>query len=188
MKEGIDKAVNIIKSLMSFSFSGKSIPKKTDIHKIIDNTLLFINHKLDDNIVIEKDYNLKEQIEVYPDKIHQVFLNILDNAIYAIKSKESPNKEKILISTQLYEEKNDRYAIINIFNTGPKIDENDIHKIFDTFFTTKDPGSGTGLGLSISYSMIRDHAGEIKVENKQNGVEFSLILPLDVFLKDGDIE
>jgi signal transduction histidine kinase len=71
-------------------------------------------------------------------------------------------------------------AVIEIYNSGPGIPDQDISKVFDPFFTTKDPGVGTGLGLSISYSLIQDHKGEIEVHNVPDGVCFVISLPVSV--------
>ncbi|MBX9704354.1 MAG: GHKL domain-containing protein [Silvanigrellaceae bacterium] len=103
-------------------------------------------------------------------KIGQVFLNLLTNAIHAM-----PNGGNINID--LREE--DDFVYIDFEDTGKGIPPDIIHKIFDPFFTTKTVGKGTGLGLSIVYSIIKEHRGEIQVSSQLDfGTKFSICLPL----------
>jgi signal transduction histidine kinase len=171
---GYERVSNTVQALMAFSFRGKPILSAANINKIIDNTLLFMNIKIPSDIRIVREYKLQKEVPVYPDKIHQVLINILNNAIYAVSKSDIQPKE-IIISTDI--QKDD--AIIRIFNTGPPIPEQHLKRIFDPFFTTKEPGEGAGLGLSASYNMIMEHKGQIAVENLKNGVAFIIIIPLD---------
>jgi signal transduction histidine kinase len=170
---GLDRATGIVKSLMTFSQRGKPVLIKYNIHKLIDNTLLFMNRKLPDDIDLIKRYDLKEKVSVYPDRIHLVLTNILDNAIY-VMNKNQPDFKQIKISTY----KENEQAVIKIFNTGPYIPEKEINQIFDPFFTTKDPDEGNGLGLSICYTFVNDHDGKVYAENETNGVSFIIELPI----------
>jgi signal transduction histidine kinase len=106
--------------------------------------------------------------------MHQVLMNIVDNAIFAVTEQTSPEYKEIVLHTEKYKNK----AIIRITNNGPPIPEENISRIFDPFFTTKDPGKGTGLGLSISYSYILEHHGSIRAINLPAGVCFEVELPL----------
>jgi two-component system NtrC family sensor kinase len=180
--ESFEKIRKILKVLMTFSKSDTEKPVKSDLHEIIDNTLLIIRSRFGDNIRIIPEYRLKGTIPVFPDKLHQVLLNIFDNAIYAIQHKEQPKDEFIRISTWEVKARTiaETRAIIEICNSGPGIPDQDISNIFDPFFTTKEPGEGTGLGLSLSYSLIKDHKGEIEVHNVPDGVCFVISLPVSV--------
>ncbi len=180
--EGFEKIRKIIKALMTFSKSDTEKPVKSDLHEIIDNTLLIIRSRFGENIRIVPEYRLKRTIPVFPDKLHQVLLNIFDNAIYAIQQKEEQKDEFVRISTWEVKARTiaETRAVIEIYNSGPGIPDQDISNIFDPFFTTKDPGEGTGLGLSISYSLIKDHKGEIEVHNVPDGVCFVISLPVSV--------
>ena len=180
--EGFEKIRKIIKALMTFSKSDTEKPVKSDLHEIIDNTLLIIRSRFGENIRIVPEYRLKRIIPVFPDKLHQVLLNIFDNAIYAIQQKEEQKDEFIRICTWEVKGRTEAEtrAIIEICNSGPGIPDQDISNVFDPFFTTKDPGEGTGLGLSISYSLIQDHNGEMEVHNVPDGVCFVISLPLSL--------
>lgn len=172
-KDGLDRSVDIVKALMTFSHRGGSTKVETDLHEIIDNTLMFLSSKISEDIQIIKHFNLDRRIPVFPEKMHQIVMNILDNAIYAISSKASGSKS-ITITTW----KRKDQVILTFTNTGPRIKEEHMAQLFDPFFTTKDPGQGTGLGLSICYTLVSEHGGEIQAENTQDGTLFRILLPL----------
>jgi signal transduction histidine kinase len=172
--EGLDRATNIVKALMTFSYKGTPNLVSTDINLIIENTLLFILPKIPQEVIIEKDYRLENLLSIYPEKIHQVIINIIENAIYSLHESNVKVK-KIIISTFL----NNNFAVLKFYNTGNQIPDKYLNKIFDPFFTTKSPGKGAGLGLSICYSLIADHNGQIYAENETDGVSFIIKLPID---------
>lgn len=174
IEEGNMKVNDIVSSLMTFSFRGVSKLQPMKVEDLIEKTLLFLKVKITDNISIERDFQLNEEVPVYPEKLHQVILNILDNAIFVLHS-DGKNASKTI---QLKTEKIGNYAQIEIFNNGPNIEIEKLNSVFDPFFTTKDPGKGTGLGLSISYSLIDEHKGYLFAENKKEGVSFIIKLPL----------
>jgi len=170
--DGLDRSVGIVKALMTFSHRGGSKKVKTNLNDTIDNTLMFLSSKIADDIQIIKKYKLAKQGPVFPEKIHQVIMNILDNAIFAVNMKPSRPKA-ITISTEMKGED----MILSFSNTGPAIAEEHMDQLFDPFFTTKDPGKGTGLGLSICYTLVSEHGGEIRAMNIPEGVNFTITLP-----------
>jgi two-component system, NtrC family, sensor kinase len=127
-----------------------------------------------DNIKIKKNFKATGIIECLPGKLNQVFMNILNNGIHAIKAKELQDiEESITISTEDVADK----IIIRIKDTGIGMSDEVRQKIFDPFFTTKDVGEGTGLGLSIVFKIIQRHEGKIEVlSSKGNGAEFVITL------------
>lgn len=172
IKEGLERATGIVKSLMDFSHWGSPVLVECNIHKIIDNTLQFMSFMSND-ITIVKEYNLKENVFLYPEKIRQVIMYLVDNAIYAINL-DTANARRIIISTYAIGDT----AVFKISNTGPKIPEKDINQIFDPFFTTKDPGKGKGIGLSICYTLISEHKGVIFAKNEDDAVTFTIEIPM----------
>ncbi len=174
IQEGFQRASEIVQSLMSFSYKGKPVLVTADINKIIDNTLLFLGNEISPDILIRKHYLLQKEVPVYTDKIHQVLLNILDNALFAVKKNAKIRTGEISIHT----DQSNKHAIVKISNNGQKIPEEHLRQIFDPFFTTKNPGEGTGLGLSICYSLIKEHKGTIRVENEEDAVAFVIEIPL----------
>lgn len=170
---GLERSINIVNGLMTFSFNGKSNLIESDIHKIINSTLLFLKSKMANKIEIVKNFSLQGFLRLYPEKMHQILLNILDNAIFATLNQDFyPPRININTFTQ------GNSAVIQIVNTGPAIKEENIGQLFDPFFTTKEPGKGTGLGLSICYTLIKEHKGDITIENTESGVCFNIKIPL----------
>lgn len=172
-QDGLQRSIGIVKALMTFSHRGGSKKVETDLNDTIDKTLMFLSSKIADDVEIIKKYKLNQLALLYPEKIHQVIMNILDNALYAMNTQK--DRPKIIsISTGIANNK----LTLSISNTGPSIAEEHIDQVFDPFFTTKDPGQGTGLGLSICYTLVMEHDGEIMVNNTREGVEFRVILPV----------
>jgi len=171
--DGLDRSVGIVNALMTFSHRGGSKKVETDLNETIDNTLMFLRSKISEEIRVLKDYNLEQQTPVFPEKMHQVIMNILDNAIFAVNMEPSRPKS-ISISTG----KKGKNIILSFSNTGPSIAEEHLDQLFDPFFTTKDPGQGTGLGLSICYTLVAEHDGEIRAKNTRDGVNFTIFIPV----------
>ena len=123
------------------------------------------------------------KINVIPQDIGRVLLNLFNNAFYAVNGKlrayssEPTADDKPLVSVRT-KKLNDRFEII-VSDNGNGIPKKIVDKIFQPFFTTKPTGQGTGLGLSLSYDIIKAHGGEIKVETKEGeGSEFVILLPV----------
>ena len=142
--------------------------------------MLFLKSKIPDDLTISKNYVENDTALIYPDKFHQIFLNLLSNAVDAACDIPDDRKLKktIEISTDHRNIEGKDFFHLSIYNTGPNIPEEAIHQIFDPFYTTKDPGKGTGLGLWIVYKLVEDHKGSISAVNHANGVEFMLTLPI----------
>jgi signal transduction histidine kinase len=169
--EGLERVSGIVNSLMIFSQSEKFSLVNSNLNLLLDNILQFFNLK-DYHIQIKKTYLLKDMVKIFPNKISQAVIIILDNAVYSLK--QSSITDKVISISTRAKEKN---VQIEISNNGPPILEKDINKIFDPFFTTKAPGKGIGLGLSIAYSLIEEHKGIIKVQNTMDAVSFVIELP-----------
>jgi PAS domain S-box-containing protein len=167
------RVTEIVKRLRSFARLDEAELNTVDIHESLDDTLVILNHKLKHGITVEKKYGSIPEVDCYPGRINQAFLNILNNASQAI---EQPGT--ITIETG----QKDRSIYIKISDTGCGIPEEKLDKIFDPGFTTKGVGVGTGLGLSITYQIIQDHKGEITVESTVGkGTTFTIALPLDLY-------
>ena len=172
--EGAERTAEIVMGLRNFSRLDESEVKIVNIHEGIDSTLVLLKNTLSDNIVVKKDFNANGEIECFPGKLNQVFMNIISNGIQAIKQKEEQQlEESISISTK---DTGDG-IVISIKDTGIGMTDEIRQKIFDPFFTTKDVGEGTGLGLSIVYKIIQKHGGRIDViSSRGNGAEFIISL------------
>ena len=175
IREGARRTAEIVNGLRNFSRLDETELKNADIHKGIDNTLLLLNNKIKrQGIAVKKDYtpNL-QKIICYPGQLNQVFMNILSNAMDAIKH----DKGEICIATQ----RRDDDLYIRIRDNGEGMPSEVRDRIFEPFYTTKDMGQGTGLGLSISFGIIEKHQGQIEVHSEPGkGTEFCIILPVKV--------
>ena len=165
--EAIARINRLVVSLRKFVRLDEADLQEADINKEIDLTLDLIRHETKNRIEIIKNYGKLPPVKCYPNMLNQVFMNILVNAVHAIKG-----EGKISIDTS-YKNNN---LIVKIKDTGCGIKEPD--KIFFAGYTTKSSGVGTGLGLAISQKIIEKHNGKIEVKTKLNkGSEFCITIP-----------
>lgn len=169
--EGTERTKNIILDLKNFSRIDEMVINNIDLAKEIDTTLNILNTKIKNRIEIIKEYDKNlPLIEGYGGQLNQVFMNILDNACYAINGYGT-------ITIRLQNMENS--VIIEFEDTGCGVDSSQVGKIFEPFFTTKPVGEGTGLGMSISYKVIQNHNGTIEVESVEGkGTKFRITLPI----------
>lgn len=171
--EGTERTKNIILNLKDFSRMEESAITNVEIPKEIDSILNILHNKFKHKITVHKEFDESvPKIEAYGGQLNQVFMNILDNAAFAVSDREHGD---VWISTR----KDDKYVYVSIKDNGKGMSEETKNKIFNPFFTTKPVGQGTGLGLSISYKVIQKHKGEIRVESKEGeGTTFIIKIPL----------
>jgi signal transduction histidine kinase len=180
IQEGIRRTEEIVNSLRTYSRMDHLSLEKIDIHKLITASLVVLKPRYKQIISIQKIFGNLPLIPVQPGRLIQVFTNVIANAIDAIQSKGSLEKEAITIRTFLKSETAGTFAVIEIADTGSGICETLQDKIFDPFFTTKDVGKGTGLGLSISLGIIRDHKGRIELKSiPEAGTTVTILIPLE---------
>ncbi len=190
MEVGADRIRKIVLNLRNFSRLDEAEMKSVDIHEGINSTLLILQHHLkgkhpQQEIIIIKDYGNLPFVECYAGGLNQVFMNILINAIDALREQEIEYLKggiknyftSISIHTKIKDKKS---VIISIKDSGLGITEEVKNRIFDFFFTTKPVGKGTGLGLSISYQIIVDkHRGKIEcISAPGEGTEFVIEIPI----------
>ena len=175
VKDGFDRSITIVKSLTKLTNKDRPVLINANISEVINNALDLLSNELV-GIKLTTLYNL-DYIFVYPDRLQQAVYNILENAIYSTSNKSNSVFPEIKIETQYINKENPEGRII-IFNSGERIYENNLSKVFDPFYTTKETGDGTGLGLSTAYSFVDQHGGHIEVENKESGVIFTITLPV----------
>lgn len=170
--EGINRASSIVKSLGHYSRTHTDMTENCNIHEIIENVLVILQNRLKHKVKIIRDYNFNIPTQKGNEgRLHQAFLNLLSNAEQAIIE-----KGEIVISTNI----TDDLVEIIIKDTGKGISTENLFKISEPFFTTKEPGKGTGLGLSITYKIIEEHKGKIQVNSEiDKGTEFKIHLPVN---------
>ena len=174
IRDGAERTVEIVKGLRTFSRLDEGEIKTVNIYEGLDSTIVLLRNMLNENIIIEKDYQADGVIECFPGKLNQVFMNIISNAIHAIKLKNERHEKNYI---RIFSRNVDGQLELHIKDTGVGMSEEVKRKIFDPFFTTKEVGEGTGLGLSIVYKIIFMHYGKIDViTSPGNGAEFVITL------------
>ena len=167
-----ERCANIVRGLLDFA--RESIPRKTwtSLDSIMDAALSLVEHQsLFQNITVSRNYRdpLPHAL-IDPNQVEQVFVNMLLNAGQAM-----PEGGKLSITTGTCPD--GEHVFATIADTGHGIPEENLPKIFDPFFSTKE-SRGTGLGLSVSYGIINNHGGLIEVESSVGkGTQFTIILP-----------
>ena len=178
ISEGARRTAEIIRSLRNFSRLDESDTKPIDLNEGLDSTIVLVRNNIPDNVTVIKDLGNLPKVECQPGKINQIFMNLISNAIQAIKAKEIQREEEFLTIKSWYDE---QQVKISIKDSGTGMTEETKNRIFEPFFTTKAIGEGTGLGLSIVFSIIETHKGNIEVISKINeGTEFILTLNVNL--------
>jgi len=172
------KAVKIIKDLLTFSSEHLTARQSTDIAKLIESVLLLLEeHFRKHNIVIVKNYQKVPPIKINRGEMQQVFLNMINNARDAM----FPDGGRLKIEVK----KVGNTIKTSFTDTGIGIDQENLSKIFEPFYTTKGSGRksdmpGAGLGLSVSYGIVKRHGGTIEMESqKGKDTTFTILLPVD---------
>jgi len=180
------RADGIVKGMLQHSRASSNVKEPTDINKLADEFLRLAYHGLRAK---DKSFNTEmtthfdpkvPNINVVPQDIGRVLLNLFTNAFYATQQRQKiagPNYKPIIeVSTAV----NSKFIHIRVKDNGVGIPDNIRDKILQPFFTTKPTGEGTGLGLSLSYdTIVKGHNGKINIEsNEGEGSEFIIDLPL----------
>ena len=179
------RADSIVKGMLQHSRTSGGQKEPTDINALSEEYLRLAYHgfrakdksfnaifktELDDSV---------GKVNIIPQDIGRVILNLINNAFYAVDEKMKQNisgyEPTVLVGTR----KNNGKVEIKVADNGNGIPQKALDKIFQPFFTTKPTGQGTGLGLSLSYDIVKAHGGELKVETKEGeGSEFIIQLPV----------
>lgn len=184
MQEGVSRITTIVQNLRDFSrIDQHDEVAEYDLNKGIKSTLIVAKNEIKYHANVKNDFGEIPLIFCNSGQVNQVFLNILINAVHAIKSQQQrrqqqQKKKKGIIKIKTYTDGKD--AVCEISDNGPGIAPDKISKIFDPFFTTKPPGKGTGLGLSVSHDIIvNKHKGMLSVDSVVGkGATFTIRLPI----------
>ena len=180
------RAESNVKGMLQHSRANTGHKEPTDINALADEYLRLSYHGMrakdkSFNAEYKTEFDPKlPKINVVPQDIGRVLLNLINNAFYAVSERDKKGEPgfapKVTVTTQQIASGQLQVAVKD---NGPGISASIIDKIFQPFFTTKPTGQGTGLGLSLSYDIVKAHGGEIKVETKENeGTEFIIQLPI----------
>jgi two-component system NtrC family sensor kinase len=170
--EGAAKIGKIVADLRTLASPDRGKMVSVNIETLLESMLNIVHNEIKYKAVLVKDFNKVPMLVCNPQKIGQVFVNILMNAAQAIEVKGE-------IKVKTYTK--DEFVCVDIIDTGCGISPENIIKIFDPLFTTKAPGLGVGLGLSLSYDIVRKHNGTITFNSKLGeGTTFTVMLPMEI--------
>jgi signal transduction histidine kinase len=183
------RADAIVKGMLQHSRSSTGQKEPTDINALCDEYLRLSYHGLrakekSFNATMKTDFDSSIGIiNIIPQDIGRVVLNLINNAFYAVDEKKKSSyakasEDKYEPTVSVRTKKMNGKVEIKVSDNGNGIPQKILEKIFQPFFTTKPTGQGTGLGLSLSYDIVKAHGGELKVETKEGeGSEFIVSLP-----------
>ena len=146
--------------------------QSTDVHAGLDQTLTMLGHSVKEkSLSVERAYGDDvPEVCVYPGEINQVWTNLLDNAIDA-----APEGGRLGIATRV----EGRLVCVDISDDGAGIPADALERIWEPFYTTKDPGAGTGLGLDVVQRIVAQHEGRVDVASEPGRTTFTVCLPIE---------
>lgn len=167
----IERARDIVKALLEFSRERAFSLKLINFKELVDKTLTLIKGEVPTNVEIRVDVPDGIRAEMDPRRIQQVLINLIINGIQALE-------DGGVLDIRACEKEDEHGFCFRVKDTGKGIPHEDIPKIFDPFFSTKEVGKGSGLGLSVSHGIIEQHGGRIEVESELGkGTTFTVFLP-----------
>ncbi|HEX6890784.1 MAG TPA: ATP-binding protein [Chryseolinea sp.] len=180
------RADGIVKGMLQHSRSSSGVKEPTDINALVDEYLRLAYHgyrakdkSFNASTITDLDKNIGK-VNVVPQDIGRVVLNLITNAFYAVTEKQNNTTAAYRPTVSLSTKKVNGCVSISVKDNGKGIPPKVLDKIFQPFFTTKPTGQGTGLGLSLSYDIVKAHGGELKVETKEGeGSGFIIQLPIN---------
>jgi signal transduction histidine kinase len=179
------RADAIVKGMLQHSRSSSGQKEPTDINALADEYLRLAYHGLRAkdktfNATMKTDFDPSiGLINIVPQDIGRVILNLITNAFYVVTEKKKQQPEGYEPTVSVNTKQSGSQVLIVVRDNGNGIPSNVMDKIFQPFFTTKPTGQGTGLGLSLSYDIVKAHGGELKVDTKEGeGAEFIILLPV----------
>lgn len=167
----VERGQNIIKALFDFSRTDALDVQPVNCRSVVRQALKMVKPELPENI--ELDIRVPEDTEASfsYEHVQQLLINLIKNAVQAME-----NGGRLKISA--YTDPEEPFFCISVSDTGIGIPEDALNKIFDPFYTTKEPSKGTGLGLSIVHGIVQQHGGKIHVSSQPGeGSVFTVFLP-----------
>ena len=179
------RADAIVKGMLQHSQSSSGKKEPTDINALADEYLHLAYHGLrakdkSFNAALKTDFDESiGNINIIPQDIGRVILNLITNAFYVVNEKSKQNIAGYEPTVSVSTKREGNKVLIAVKDNGNGIPQKILDKIFQPFFTTKPTGQGTGLGLSLSYDIVKAHGGVLRVETKEGeGSEFIIQLPI----------
>lgn len=174
INDSTNRISHLVDAAKQYSQLDRAPYQHSDVHELLDSTLLMLGAKIGPRIEVVKDYDRTlPKIPAYPAELNQVWTNLIDNAVSAINS--TGEKGTLTVRTALEPDR----LLVEFRDTGPGVPKDIRDRIFDPFFTTKPVGEGTGLGLDISWRIVvNKHHGTLQVESEPGNTRFQVLLPL----------
>ncbi len=175
IEDGVNRVKNIVSDLRSFTHYNTDLLEKVKVSEVVATALRFMSNEWKDRVEVNRQIPEDAAIDANKNKMTQVLVNLLQNALDALNQKVFENEAPAVWIEARVEEGR---TIVSVRDNGPGIDPAIADKIFDPFFTTKDVGEGMGLGLSISYRIVEQCGGRISVRTEPGKfAEFLLVFP-----------
>jgi signal transduction histidine kinase len=171
IEDATDRIAGLIGAAKQYSQLDRAEHQQINVHGGLDSTLVMMGAKVVEGIQVVKDYDLSlPDIPAYPAELNQVWTNLIDNALGAMKGSGT-----LTLRTAL----DGDFLLVEIGDTGPGVPPELARQIFEPFFTTKPVGEGTGLGLDISWRIVVNrHGGDLTVKSEPGNTRFQVRLPL----------
>ena len=176
--EGCQRIKNIVRDLRTFSRLDQAEKKFIDVRESLRATVNLVRTQYLDGIEFVEEYGEIPDVECYPAKLTQVFLNLLVNACQAVAARAAGEGPAFRGRVVVGVDYDGKWVIVSFEDNGVGMNDDLAQRAFEPFFTTKPVGEGTGMGLSISYGIVEEHGGRLEVESKEGeGSVFRVRLP-----------
>jgi signal transduction histidine kinase len=169
LEDSTERISQLVQSVRQYSYLDQAQRQEIDVHEGLESTLAILAHKVAERkieIVREYDRSLPE-IEANAPELNQVWTNLIDNAL-------AEARERVTIRTC----RSGDFLSVEVEDDGPGVPPEIAERVFDAFFTTKEPGQGTGLGLDIARRIVVRHRGDLRLKQVERGACFQVLLPL----------
>ncbi len=174
IEEGTRRMSAIVKALKSYAYLDQAPVQNVDVTDGLNDTLMLLEHKTKGIEVLREYADDLPVIEALGGELNQVWTNLIDNAVYAIGEADRADGRIVVRAAPA-----DSGVVVEVEDNGPGIPKEIQKRVFDSFFTTKPPGSGTGLGLDISRNIVlQHHGGNLTVDSEPGRTTFRVELPL----------
>ena len=172
LEDATARIAQLVQAVREYSYLDQAPRQEIDVHDGLESTLAILGHKLSKSrieLVRKYDRSLP-RIDAHAPELNQVWTNLIDNAISA-----AGEGGTVIVRTL----RSGDYLVVEIEDDGPGIPDEIKDRVFDAFFTTKEPGEGTGLGLDIAKRIAARHHGDLRLKPVERGACFQVLLPLE---------
>jgi signal transduction histidine kinase len=169
LEDSTGRISQLVQSVRQYSYLDQAQRQEVDVHEGLESTLAILGHKITDaGVEIVRDYDRSiPRIEANAPELNQVWTNLIDNAVAAANA-------RVTIRTT----RSGDFLSVEVEDDGAGVPPEIAERVFDAFFTTKEPGEGTGLGLDIARRIVLRHRGDLRLKQVERGACFQVLLPL----------